>query len=116
MARSDRSQPRLVLTGIVVGRVSRTNHARDVMAWLKATRGGDVFGPTIRNSIRVPEAAMAGLPVTAFAPDTAVAGDIRAVAAELIRRDPDRKTRAPAQGGRELGWRRTAVTRLGLQH
>jgi chromosome partitioning protein len=108
--------PRLVLTGIVVGRVSRTNHARDVMAWLKATRGGDVFGPTIRNSIRVPEAAMAGLPVTAFAPDAAVAGDIRAVAAELIRRDPDRKTRAPVQGGRELGWRRTAVSRLGLQH
>jgi chromosome partitioning protein len=97
--------PALVLTGMVVGRVSRTNHARDVVARLRSTHGGDVFGPTIRDSIRVPEAAMAGLPVTAFAPDAAVARDIRAVAAELVRRDPDEATVDPTEARRAAGWR-----------
>jgi chromosome partitioning protein len=97
--------PALVLTGIVVGRVSRTNHARDVVAWLRATHDGYVFETTIRDSIRVPEAAMAGLPVTAFAPDTAIAADIRAVAAELISRDPDAGAGAPIESDRGAGWR-----------
>jgi chromosome partitioning protein len=107
--------PGLTLTGIVAGRVSRTNHARDVIAWLRATRGRDVFGPTIRNSIRVPEAAMAGLPVTAFAPDTSVAGDIRAVAAELVRRDPDGQTLAPTDAGISAGWRGKVGPLVGSQ-
>jgi len=97
--------PALVLTGIVVGRVSRTNHARDVVARLRSAHGDSVFGPTIRDSIRVPEAAMAGQPVTAFAPDTAVARDIRAVAAELIRRDPNALPVRRVEAGRAAGWR-----------
>jgi chromosome partitioning protein len=97
--------PALALTGIVVGRVSRTNHARDVVARLRSTHGGTVFGPTIRDSIRVPEAAMAGLPVTAFAPDTPVARDIQAVAAELVRRDPDAATVQRVETDRAAGWR-----------
>ena len=97
--------PGLVLTGIVVGRVSRTNHAREVVAGLRATHGSDVFEPTIRDSIRVPEAAMAGLPVTAYAPDAAVAGDLRAVAAEVVDRDPDRTVAIPVEGERTHTWR-----------
>jgi chromosome partitioning protein len=81
--------PELVLTGIVVGRVSRTNHARDIDSWLRETFGRDVFEPTIRDSIRMPEAAAAGLPITAYAPNANVAADVRAVAAELVNRDPD---------------------------
>lgn len=106
MARVRRQlNPGLVLTGIVVGRVSRTNHARDVVAWLRATHGRSVFEPTIRDSIRVPEAAMAGLPVTAYAPDSAVARDIRAVAAELVARDPEGEAPIPQQVERPAGWR-----------
>jgi chromosome partitioning protein len=106
MARIRRQlNPALVLTGIVVGRVSRTNHAHDVAAWLRATHGSDVFEPTIRDSIRVPEAAMAGLPVTSYAPGAAVAADIRAVAAELVGRDPDRDHGAPVEAERVAGWR-----------
>jgi chromosome partitioning protein len=97
--------PALVFTGIVVGRVSRTNHARDVIAWLRAAHGGKVFDGMIRDSIRVPEAAMAGMPVTAYAPDAAVAADIRAVAAELIRRDPDEPALAAAEVRRPAGLR-----------
>ena len=95
----------LVLAGIVVGRVSRTNHAREVVASLRATYGGDVFQQTIRDSIRVPEAATAGLAVTEFVPDAAIAADIRAVAAELVRRDPDDQDLDPVEAERMSGWR-----------
>jgi chromosome partitioning protein len=101
----ERLNPGLVLSGIVVGRVSRTNHARDVVAWLRATRGPEVFQPMIRDSIRMPEAALAGLPVTTYAPASAVADDIRAVAAELIRRDPDGWAGDDAETDRSTGWR-----------
>jgi chromosome partitioning protein len=97
-----RLNPELTLTGIVVGRVSRTNHARDVAATLRAAHGADVFDQAIRDSIRVPEAAAAGLPVTVFAPGSPVAADIRAVAAEVIRRDPDER---PGEPERVSGWR-----------
>jgi chromosome partitioning protein len=101
--------PALVLTGIVVGRVSRTNHARDVTAWLRATRGPVVFESTIRDSIRMPEAALAGVPVTVHAPASAVAADVRAVAAELVRRDPDGWT--DDETDHSSGWR-SVVGRL----
>jgi chromosome partitioning protein len=93
--------PGLILTGIVVDRVNRTNHVRAVLADLRATLGDAVFEATIRDSIRVPEAATAGIPVTAFAPASAVADDIRAVAAELVRRDPDGE---PAGGSSSASW------------
>jgi chromosome partitioning protein len=95
----------LVLAGILVGRASRTNHARDIVASLRATYGGDVFEGTIRDSIRVPEAAMAGLAVTEFVPDAAIAADIRAVAAELVRRDPDGQDPDRAEAEPTSGWR-----------
>jgi chromosome partitioning protein len=95
----------LVLAGIVVGRASRTNHAREVVASLRATYGDDVFQQTIRDSIRVPEAAMAGLAVTEFISDAAIAADIRAVAAELVRRDPDDQDLDPVEAERASGWR-----------
>jgi chromosome partitioning protein len=95
----------LVLAGILVGRVSRTNHARDIVASLRATYGGDVFEGTIRDSIRVPESAMAGLAVTEYVPDAAIAADIRAVAAELVRRDPDGEDLDRAEAEPTSGWR-----------
>ena len=45
---------------------------------------------------------MAGLPVTAYAPDAAVARDVRAVAAELVERDPQVADPAATLGGRPL--------------
>ena len=48
---------------------------------------------------------MAGLPVTAYAPDCAVARDIRAVAAELVSSRPGRRAGdGPGRGdGRPAG-------------
>jgi chromosome partitioning protein len=103
-----RLNPRLILIGIVVSRLSRTNHARDVVASLRARYGDRLFAATIRDSIRVPEAAVAGLPVTVNTPGAPVAADIRAVATELISRDPNRPTVPTGTSG---GWR-SLVDRL----
>lgn len=97
--------PGLILTGIVAGRVSRTNHARDVIAELRETYDGDLFEATIRDSIRVPEAAAAGIPVTAYVPDANVTADVRAVAEELVARDPDRKESIEDEADTQAGWR-----------
>lgn len=97
-----RLNPGLSLTGIVIGRVSRTNHARDVALAMRADYGMKVFDRMIRDSIRVPEAAAAGVPVTAYAPDSPVAGDLRAIAAEVVRRDPSRSEVTMERAG---GWR-----------
>jgi chromosome partitioning protein len=106
MARVQRQlNPGLVLTGIIVGRFTRTNHARHVVAWLRDTYGDDVFESTIRDSIRMPEAASAGLAVTAYAPDIPVSADVRSVAAELVARAPDRVAIVPDDAGRGSGWR-----------
>lgn len=98
-----RLNPGLIVTGIVVSRLSRTNHARAAMATLRSTHGNAVFEATVRDSIRVPEAAIAGLPVIANTPAAPVAQDIRAVAAELIRRDPNGPPVEDATASR--GWR-----------
>lgn len=97
-----RLNPDLAITGILVSRLSRTNHARNVLSELRATHGELVFDSTIRDSIRVPEAAATGLPVILNTPLAPVAGDIRSVAREVLRRDPNRVVPEEAPLG---GWR-----------
>ena len=75
------------------------------MAGLRETYDGDLFQATIRDSIRVPEAAAAGVPVTAYVPDANVAADVRAVAEELVARDPDRKDSIEIAADQQAGWR-----------
>jgi chromosome partitioning protein len=108
-----RLNPGLRLTGIVVDRFTRTNHARDVLADLRAAHGDAILGTMIRDSVRVPEAAAAGLPVTSFAPNSPVAADIRAVAEEVLRRDPERPAMAAASGPH--GWRGLLDRLVGAQ-
>jgi chromosome partitioning protein len=93
---------RLMLTGILVARATGTRHARQVVDDLRRNHGEDVLQATVRMSIRVAEAAAAGLPVTAFVPDAAVSHDMRAVAAEVVRRDPGDGTAADPNGWRGL--------------
>jgi chromosome partitioning protein len=91
--------PGLVLTGIVVDRDRRTNHVRRVIAQLREEHGDDVLVHTLRDSIRVAEAAAAGLPVTSYVPDAAVSHDVRAVAADILDRDPDRNGHEDSHSG-----------------
>ena len=90
-----RLNPGLVVTGIVISRLSRTNHARESVASLRSVHGELLFEATVRDSIRVPEAAHAGLPVILNTTAAPVAGDVRAVAEELIGRDPSGRAAAP---------------------
>jgi chromosome partitioning protein len=99
-----RLNPGVAVTGIVISRLSRTNHARDSVANLRSVHGDLLFEATVRDSIRVPEAAAAGLPVILHTPAAPVAGDVRAVAAELIRRDPHGPAADPDETSRG-GWR-----------
>lgn len=114
-----RLNPTLHLTGIVVGRASRTNHARAVIDGLRARHGDAVFVATVRESIRVAEAAAAGRPIPAFAPGTPVADDVQAVAAELLARDPVRPGAIPIepdeQAAGEPGWRRLMGRVVGVR-
>jgi chromosome partitioning protein len=97
-----RLNPDITLTGIVVERMNRTNHARDVAVTLRAAHGTDVLEETIRDSIRVPEAAAAGLAVTAYAPSSTVAADFRALTTEIIHRDPSAR---PDEAEGQPAWR-----------
>jgi chromosome partitioning protein len=69
---------------ILAGRVNRTVHSREVLAELRETYGDMVLQATVRDSVRLAEAAGMRLPITLFAHDSMAAGDFRAVAAEVM--------------------------------
>jgi chromosome partitioning protein len=85
----ERVNPRLELLGIVVCRVDATNHARDVLARLRATFGHHVLDRTVREATYLAEAPVRRLPITRFAPTSAAAEDYRAIALECLGRVPD---------------------------
>jgi chromosome partitioning protein len=76
--------PQLGAPRILAGRVNRTVHSRQVLEELQRLYGDLVLRSTIRDSVRLAEAAGLRLPVTLSAHDSRVANDFRAVAAELL--------------------------------
>ncbi len=95
--------PRLQQPRILAGRVNRTNHSRGVLEELLGTYGELVLHATVRDSVRLAEAAAHGLPITLSSPESAVAGDFRAVASEILLHIVPR---ASATDERDGGWRR----------
>jgi len=77
---------RLALLGIVACRVDATNHTREVVARLRTQFGAAVLEHSVRQAIQIAEAPGARLPITKYAPTSAVANDYRAVAGELLDR------------------------------
>ena len=75
--------PGLGTPHILAGRVNRTVHSREVLAQLRETYGDMVMHATIRDSVRLAEANGMRLPITLSAHDSLVAGDFRAVAADV---------------------------------
>jgi len=71
---------------IVACRVNHTLHARQVVNELDRSYGWRLARVTIRESIRLPEAAAARLPITAYAPDSGASLDYRLLADELVER------------------------------
>lgn len=82
----ERVNPRLQLLGIVVCRVDSTDHARSVLAHLRARFGRVVLDRTIREASQLAEAPARRLPITRFAPTSAAAEDYRAIALECLGR------------------------------
>ena len=76
--------PSLGAPRILAGRVNRTVHSREVLAELRQTYGDLVLQSTIRDSIRLAEAAGLRLPITLSSHDSRVANDFRAAAAEIL--------------------------------
>ena len=72
---------------ILACRVSRTVHARQVVSELRALYGDLLARTTIRETIRLADAAAAHRPITALAPDSTGSRDYRAFVDELIARD-----------------------------
>lgn len=77
---------RLELLGIVACRVEATSHTREVVARLRTQFGAAVLEHSVRQAIQIAEAPGARLPITKYAPKSAVANDYRAVAGELLDR------------------------------
>lgn len=87
--------PSLVSICLLPCRVTRTRHARAVIAALEADYPAEVTTARIRESVKLAEAADAQQPITAYAPDGVGTSDYREFARELLQRAPPP---APAKG------------------
>jgi chromosome partitioning protein len=72
---------------IVACRVNRTLHARQVVEELDRTYGWLRSRATIRESIRLPEAEAARMPITTYAPESGACLDYRLLADEVVARE-----------------------------
>ncbi|HEY8990288.1 MAG TPA: ParA family protein [Candidatus Limnocylindrales bacterium] len=72
---------------IVACRVNRTLHARQVVEELDRTYGWLRARATIRESIRLPEAEAARMPITTYAPESGACLDYRLLADEVVARE-----------------------------
>ena len=88
---------------ILAGRVNRTVHSRAVLEKLRSTYGDLVLQATVRDSVRLAEAAALRLPITLSSHDSPVAQDFRAVAAEVL---AGPRAAAPVESSEASGWRR----------
>ena len=89
---------------ILAGRVNRTVHSREVLEKLRSTYGDLVLQATVRDSVRLAEAAALRLPITLSSHDSPVAHDFRAVAAEVL--DGPAAEQPGRRAARPSGWRR----------
>ena len=64
----------------------RTLHSREVLDRLHEVFGEKVFRSVIGRTVKVPDATVAGLPITSFAPTSIAAESYRTVARELVAR------------------------------
>jgi chromosome partitioning protein len=69
---------------ILACRVNRTVHARNVVDALRSSYGERMARATVRETIRLSEAAAARMPITQYAPDSVGSHDYRAFVDELL--------------------------------
>jgi len=92
----------------------RTRFARDLLVAMHARFGDRMFDTVVRTSVRLREAAAAGLPVQVLDPRSRATSDFRALAEEVLRlrpslgrdltgRSASRRTGIPVPGSRPAG-------------
>ena len=83
----DRLNPAIKLDGILATMYDpRTLHAREVVERLYEAFGEQVFDTIINRTVKFPDATIAALPITEFAPTSDAAEYYRTVARELVAR------------------------------
>jgi chromosome partitioning protein len=83
----ERLNPAIELDGIVATMFDpRTLHSREVIDRVVETFGDRVVDTVIGRTVKFPDASVAGLPITQFAPEHAAAEAYRQLARELIER------------------------------
>ncbi|MFY9305241.1 MAG: ParA family protein [Rhodoluna sp.] len=83
----DRLNPAIKLDGILATMYDpRTLHAREVVERLYEAFGDQVFDTIVNRTVKFPDATIAGLPITEFAPTSDAAEYYRTVARELVAR------------------------------
>ena len=84
----DRLNPSLRLDGILATMYdSRTLHAREVMERVVETFGDQVLDTVISRTVKFPDATVAGVPISVYAPDHAASRAYQQVGRELIFRN-----------------------------
>jgi chromosome partitioning protein len=83
----DRLNPALVLDGILATMYDpRTLHSREVLERVVETFGDKVFETVIGRTVKFPDASVAGVPITKFAPEHSAAQAYLRLARELVSR------------------------------
>jgi chromosome partitioning protein len=83
----ERLNPAIELDGILATMFdSRTLHSREVLERVEDAFGDRVLQTVISRTVKFPDASVAGLPITQFAPEHPAAGAYRQLARELISR------------------------------
>ena len=83
----DRLNPAIKLDGILATMYyPRTLHAREVVERLYEAFGDQVFDTIVNRTVKFPDATIAALPITEFAPTSDAADYYRTVARELVAR------------------------------
>lgn len=83
----DRLNPAIKLDGILATMYDpRTLHAREVVERLYEAFGDQVFDTIVNRTVKFPDATIAALPITEFAPTSDAADYYRTVARELVAR------------------------------
>ena len=87
----DRINPRLQIDGILATMYdARTVHRRQVLERVVEAFGDTVFHTVIATTVKFPETTVAGTPITEYAPSSAGAVAYRALAREVVARQPGR--------------------------
>lgn len=81
-----RINPDLQIYGVLVTMYTKTLHSDEVLQRIYEAFKGKVLHSIISRSIKLPDATVAGEPITMFAPEHKTAKEYREVARELIAR------------------------------